>query len=95
MVIVIVRMGVSHPVVRVLMRMRCTRSERVGVRMIVVPVVVGMLVRMGDGIVRVRVSMLGSHRCLLGDCGVYRRGRTAVSAAEFRNRTARLRLTDV
>ena len=64
MVVVIVGMRVRSPVVCMLMRVRCPGSRRVGMGMIVVPVVVGVLVSMCDCIVRVSVRMVG-HRCLL------------------------------
>jgi hypothetical protein len=65
-VVVIVRMGVRDPVVGVLVRVRSARGGRVGVGVIVVPVVVGMFVGVGDGVVSVGVRMVG-HGVLLGD----------------------------
>jgi hypothetical protein len=54
-VIMIMRMRVRDHAMRMLVAVRRAGRDRRLVRMIVVPVVVGMLMRMGDGIVGVRV----------------------------------------
>ena len=66
MVVVIVGMGVGDAVVGMLMRVLCAGGRRVGMRVIVVPVVVGVFVSVGDGVVGVGVGMVG-HGFLLGD----------------------------
>jgi hypothetical protein len=66
MVVVIVGMGVRDAVVGMLMRVLCAGGRRVGMRVIVVPVVVGVFVSVGDGVVGVGVGMVG-HGFLLGD----------------------------
>jgi hypothetical protein len=63
-VTIIMRMRVGNPVVRMLMRMRCAGRRRVGMGMIVVPVVVRVLMSVCDRILGVRVRMLG-HGYLL------------------------------
>jgi len=67
-VIVIVRMRVGHPVVGVLMRVGGAGGNGRLVGMIVMLVAVGMLVRMRNRIVGVRVRMIG-HGFLLVGCG--------------------------
>jgi hypothetical protein len=64
-VIMIMRMRVRDHAMRMLMAMRRARGNRRLMGIIVVPVVVGMFMRMCDGIVGVRVRMLG-HDYLLG-----------------------------
>jgi hypothetical protein len=68
-VIVIVRMRVRGPIMSVFMAVRCARGNRRHMGMIVVRVFVGMLVRMRNCIVGVRVRMAG-HGCLLVGCGL-------------------------
>ena len=69
MVVVIVGMRMCGRVMRVLMAVRCARGNRRHMGMIVVRVFVGMLVRMRNCIVGVRVRMAG-HGCLLVGCGL-------------------------
>jgi hypothetical protein len=57
-VTMLVGMRVRDHAMRMLMAMRRARRHRGLMGMIVVPVVVGVLMRMGDGIVSVRVRML-------------------------------------
>jgi len=64
--VVIVRMRVRNAIVGVLMRVLRAGGGRVGVGVIVVPVVVGVFVSVGDGVVGVGVGMVG-HGFLLGD----------------------------
>lgn len=61
----IMGMRVRDHAMRMLMAMRRAGRDRRLMGMIVVPVVVGVLMRMGDVIVGVRVRMLG-HDYLLG-----------------------------
>ena len=60
MVVMIVKMRMRHPVVLVLMAVRCTRGNRRIMGMMVVPVPVGVLMRMFEAIVGMRVRMLGN-----------------------------------
>jgi hypothetical protein len=64
MVVVIVRMRVGDTVMGMFMRVGRAGSWRVGMRMIVVPVVVRVLVSVCDLIVAVGVRMLGHGHLL-------------------------------
>jgi hypothetical protein len=60
--VMIVGMRVRHPIVRMFVRV-LRAGRRIGMRMIVMPVIMGMLMRMRGVIVCVSVRMLG-HRYL-------------------------------
>jgi hypothetical protein len=64
MVVVIVRMGVRHPVVRVFVGVRFTGGRRHRVGVVMVSIVVGVLVRVAESVVRVGVRMLGHGNLL-------------------------------
>jgi len=66
MVVVIVGIRMCGRVMRVLMAVGCASGDRRLVGVIVVPVAVGMLVRVFNRIVCVRVGMVGHGYLLVG-----------------------------
>jgi hypothetical protein len=64
MVVMVVGMRVRDSIMGMLMRMLGAGSRRLGMGVVVVLIVVGVLVSMGDRVVGVRVRML-SHKNLL------------------------------
>jgi len=63
MIVMLMRMRVRHSVMGMFVAMLCARRRWIRMRVVMVPVVMGMLMRMCDGVVCVRVRML-CHRFL-------------------------------
>ena len=93
-VVVIVRMRVRQPIVRVFVGMHCAGRRWHHVGVVMVSIIVGVFVRVAVGIVGVSVRMLG-HEDLLGWSARSWKSWSPIPEVDWHNRARRGRLTIV